>query len=487
MAAKSSTKKAAPGKNAPATPVTPTKGSSAKSKPVAAKAAAGKSTATARAAAKAPPDRHRSRPRPPEGSVEAGDTREAGAASRPAEAEPSEAEPTEAEPAEAEPTRSRAHRSRARPSDRPSAPDRRRRPSRRRPRPRTLPPAATKSTKPAVRPADARQPAPQAQVQQGRPRLHEGLRPRRSSRHSTSMLQQERIHLTGQAKRLEDEAHQLIEDAEMGDVQFDDEGGEGDTMVVERERDLALSAQARRRGRRDRRRARAHQDGTYGYSVMSGRADPEGAARGDPVVDGARRGEGRRHRPPLTVVDHGARPRTRLAWRVAPLTAARSRRSWSSARPAHQVVGASTTLDDRNIDVFWTLRFNLVVQHRHGVQPGPRARARSSACSRWSSSSCCCCRCGAARSRLVDVAVGLIIGGALGNVIDRLFRAPGWLRGGVVDFIDFQWFPIFNVADMAITIGGGLLVLASWRAGRADDRSGPEPDRIAPPIRADAS
>ncbi len=71
-------------------------------------------------------------------------------------------------------------------------------------------------------------------------------------------------------------------------------------------------------------------------------------------------------------------------------------------------------------------------------------------------------------NRLTDVAVGLIVGGAIGNLIDRLFRDPAWLRGAVVDFIDFQWFPIFNVADMGITIGGGLLVFASWRAGRAE-------------------
>ena len=44
-----------------------------------------------------------------------------------------------------------------------------------------------------------------------------------------------------------------------------------------------------------------------------------------------------------------------------------------------------------------------------------------------------------------------MIGGALGNVLDRLFRGDGWLRGSVVDFIDFQWCPIFNVADMAVT------------------------------------
>ena len=89
------------------------------------------------------------------------------------------------------------------------------------------------------------------------------------------MLQHERVHLTGQAKRLEDEAHQLVEEAEMGDVQFDDEGGEGDTMVVERERDLALSAQARDAvAEIDEAIVRIMQ-GTYGYSVMSGRPIPK--------------------------------------------------------------------------------------------------------------------------------------------------------------------------------------------------------------------
>jgi signal peptidase II len=64
------------------------------------------------------------------------------------------------------------------------------------------------------------------------------------------------------------------------------------------------------------------------------------------------------------------------------------------------------------------------------------------------------------------IAVGLVIGGAAGNVVDRLFRSPGWLRGAVIDFIDVQFWPIFNVADMAITIGGLLLVFGSVAASR---------------------
>jgi RNA polymerase-binding transcription factor DksA len=84
----------------------------------------------------------------------------------------------------------------------------------------------------------------------------------------------ERDTLLGQASRLEDEANSLIEDGEMGDVQFDDESGEGDTMVVERERDLALSAQARQTiADIDAALARMS-TGTYGYSIVSGRPIP---------------------------------------------------------------------------------------------------------------------------------------------------------------------------------------------------------------------
>jgi signal peptidase II len=64
-------------------------------------------------------------------------------------------------------------------------------------------------------------------------------------------------------------------------------------------------------------------------------------------------------------------------------------------------------------------------------------------------------------SRLVAVAAGLVLGGAIGNLSDRLFRGEGWLHGAVVDFIDFQWFPIFNVADMAVNVGAALFVIWS--------------------------
>ena len=60
----------------------------------------------------------------------------------------------------------------------------------------------------------------------------------------------------------------------MGDVQFDDESGEGDTMVVERERDLALSAQARQTIADIDAALERIADGTYGYSLVSGRPIP---------------------------------------------------------------------------------------------------------------------------------------------------------------------------------------------------------------------
>ena len=67
----------------------------------------------------------------------------------------------------------------------------------------------------------------------------------------------------------------------------------------------------------------------------------------------------------------------------------------------------------------------------------------------------------------VAFALGLVLGGAFGNMVDRVFRSPGFLRGGVVDFIDVGFWPVFNLADSAITCGCILLLLASWSKEKA--------------------
>ena len=65
---------------------------------------------------------------------------------------------------------------------------------------------------------------------------------------------------------------------------------------------------------------------------------------------------------------------------------------------------------------------------------------------------------------LAATGFGVILGGALGNLSDRAFREGGGFLGGhVVDFIDLQWWPVFNVADVSLWVGIGLLALASRR------------------------
>lgn len=61
------------------------------------------------------------------------------------------------------------------------------------------------------------------------------------------------------------------------------------------------------------------------------------------------------------------------------------------------------------------------------------------------------------------IALGLLLGGAFGNLTDRVFRAPGGFQGRVVDFIAPEHFAVFNLADSAICCGGALIVLLSFR------------------------
>lgn len=82
------------------------------------------------------------------------------------------------------------------------------------------------------------------------------------------------------------------------------------------------------------------------------------------------------------------------------------------------------------------------------------------------------------------IALGLLLGGAAGNLADRLFRSPGPLRGFVIDWIKLPYFPpTFNLADSAITIGAAVLVLAGvrgWRLDGGSSRSGPGVQQATP-------
>jgi signal peptidase II len=66
--------------------------------------------------------------------------------------------------------------------------------------------------------------------------------------------------------------------------------------------------------------------------------------------------------------------------------------------------------------------------------------------------------------------LGLLLGGATGNLADRIFRYPGLFRGYVVDWIELPHWPVFNLADSAIVCGGVLVVLLSMRGIRLDGR-----------------
>jgi signal peptidase II len=80
------------------------------------------------------------------------------------------------------------------------------------------------------------------------------------------------------------------------------------------------------------------------------------------------------------------------------------------------------------------------------------------------------------RSRAWALTLGLLLGGATGNLTDRLLRSPGPLRGYVVDWIQLPHWPVFNVADSSIVCGGILAVLLAARGLQID---GTVPERAA--------
>ncbi|TMK36432.1 MAG: signal peptidase II [Actinobacteria bacterium] len=82
------------------------------------------------------------------------------------------------------------------------------------------------------------------------------------------------------------------------------------------------------------------------------------------------------------------------------------------------------------------------------------------------------------RNAVSALGLGLVLGGALGNLADRALRGHG-LSGHVVDFIDLHWWPVFNVADSAIVIGAVLLAWTSFRDEHAREVAAGTPDDVA--------
>jgi signal peptidase II len=132
---------------------------------------------------------------------------------------------------------------------------------------------------------------------------------------------------------------------------------------------------------------------------------------------------------------------------------------------------AVNALDDgRTIDVVWTLQFalgfNSGMAFSKATGFGPLIGIVATLAIVFILASL-----RKADSAASALGMSLVAAGAAGNVIDRLFRGDAWFRGSVVDFIDLQWWPVFNVADSAITIGGVLVILGALRARDTDEAS----------------
>jgi signal peptidase II len=91
-------------------------------------------------------------------------------------------------------------------------------------------------------------------------------------------------------------------------------------------------------------------------------------------------------------------------------------------------------------------------------------------------------------SALWALALGLLLGGAVGNLVDRLFREPGFARGHVVDFVDLPRLFVFNLADASITVAAVLIALLSWRGVRVEGGrvTSSTPSPPSPPVAGEA-
>ncbi|MDP9329647.1 MAG: signal peptidase II [Actinomycetota bacterium] len=80
---------------------------------------------------------------------------------------------------------------------------------------------------------------------------------------------------------------------------------------------------------------------------------------------------------------------------------------------------------------------------------------------------------------LTSASLGLVLGGALGNLTDRLVRGGELFSGRVVDFIDLHWWPVFNLADAAIVVGAIVLAISSMPRSRPQEAGTKDAREIA--------
>ena len=187
------------------------------------------------------------------------------------------------------------------------------------------------------------------------------------------------------------------------------------------------------------------------------------------MVDRTRRGEGRRDRAAMTLL---------RGWRASPVVVPLAVAAVVIAVDQGTKQWALSALGDGPIDLVWTLKFRLTFNSGmafgagSGIGPliGIVAVGVVVVLVRQAMSSA---------TQLTRVAAGVLLGGAVGNLVDRLIRDDAWLRGRVVDFIDLGWFPVFNVADMAINVGAVLLVIAMWRETRTSQGDGAARDNAS--------
>jgi signal peptidase II len=132
---------------------------------------------------------------------------------------------------------------------------------------------------------------------------------------------------------------------------------------------------------------------------------------------------------------------------------------------------ALQALDDGPIDLVGSLRLNLVFNDRAAFSLGFGSTTAIALVG-------CALVVGLVwmgyrtEQRAWALGLGIVLGGALGNLTDRAFRAgDGFLGGRVVDMVDLQWWPVFNLADVALWVGIGLLLLTSRQ--HDEERAGP--------------